>query len=258
RRLINVNEVETGLLTREAPAVVSRPSPSEPLVEIRGITKRFGFRGVLRGVSFAVAPHECVAVLGANGAGKTTLLRILATLVRPTSGTIRINGHSLPDRAQAVRHEIGVVSHQTFLYQDLTAAENLRFYARMYDLAEPERRVNEVLDLVGMSDRKEDRIAGFSRGMQQRVAIARSILHRPSLLLLDEADAGLDRAGRLMLDRIVRAQQKLGSVIMTTHDVQGALTLADRVLLLHAGRLVLDTPPELTSLAEIDARLEFA
>lgn len=253
-----MNDVETGLLTREAPVAISRCSPSEPLVEISGITKRFGFRGVLRGVSFSVAPHECVAVLGANGAGKTTLLRILATLVRPTSGTIRIAGHLLPEQAQAIRRRIGVVSHQTFLYQDLTAEENLRFYARMYDLPDTGSRVNAVLDLVGMSERKDDRVASFSRGMQQRVAIARSLLHRPSLLLLDEADAGLDRAGRLMLDRIVRAQQEIGSVVMTTHDVQSALTLADRVLLLHSGRLVLDTPPELTSLAEIDARLEFA
>lgn len=250
-----MNEVETGLLAREAPLTIVR---SEPLVEIDGITKRFGFRGVLRGVSFAVAPHECVAILGANGAGKTTVLRILATLIRPTSGTIRIDGYLLPDQAQEVRRRIGVVSHQTFLYQDLTAEENLRFYARMYDLPAPEGRVSEVLDLVGMRERGADRVAGFSRGMQQRVAIARSVLHRPSLLLLDEADAGLDRAGRLILERIIRSQQEIGSVIMTTHDVPAALKLADRVLLLHGGRLALDTPPELTSLAEIDARLEFA
>lgn len=249
-----MNEVKAGALAREVPLTILRPTP---LVEISGITKRFGFRGVLRGVSFAVAPHECVVILGANGAGKTTLLRILATLVRPTSGSVRIAGQSLTGDAQAIRRRIGVVSHQTFLYQDLTAEENLRFYARMYDLPEPERRVSEVLDLVGLSDRGQDRISGFSRGMQQRAAIARALLHRPSLLLLDEADAGLDRAGRLILDRIIRAQQEVGSVIMTTHDVPAALSLADRVLLLHAGRLALDTPPELTSLAEIDARLEF-
>lgn len=211
---------------------------------------------MLRAIDMRIEAGERVVLFGSNGAGKTTLLRILATLSRPTKGTLLIDGLAVDREAQAARRRIGVVAHQPYLYDDLTAEENLQFFARMYDVVGQDGRINEVLDLVGLAKRREDRVRTFSRGMQQRLALARAIVHRPPLLLFDEPDTGLDRAGIGVLERILIGQASAGgSVLMTTHDLEFGLRAADRVLLLDGGRLMLDVPAGSIDTDEIADRM---
>ncbi len=223
---------------------------------VSGLSKRFDRRAVLRSLDFELYAGERVVLLGANGAGKTTLLRVLATLSRPSAGTTRINGVAISDAPQVVRRQVGVVAHQPYLYDDLTAVENLRFFARMYDVRDERTRVDEILKLVGLYPRRDDRVRTFSRGMQQRLAIGRAILHRPTLLLLDEPDTGLDREGMRVLERMLAYHVAGGgTVLMTTHDLQFGLQSGDRVLLLEGGRLVLDAPAAELHEDELDERL---
>lgn len=237
-----MNDLRSPDLT-SAPVVSSVPASQTTRVFASRITKRFGNRPVLRAIDMRIEPGERVVLFGSNGAGKTTLLRILATLSRPTKGTLLIDGLTIERDAQAARRRIGVVAHQPYLYDDLTAEENLRFFAKMYDVADQHSRIDEVLDLVGLAARRGDRVRTFSRGMQQRLALARAIVHRPALLLFDEPDTGLDRAGVGVLERILEEQASAGgSVLMTTHDLEFGLRAVDRVLLLDSGRLVLDIP----------------
>ncbi|HNT25524.1 MAG TPA: heme ABC exporter ATP-binding protein CcmA [Anaerolineales bacterium] len=206
------------------------------MIAVRKLVKRFGLKAVLRGLDFEVAPGEFVALLGPNGAGKTTFLRILASLTRPTLGDVRIGGYRLPHQAAAVRRLLGVVSHQPLLYGDLTAEENLVFFARMYDLPEPHRRIAEVLDLVGLASRRRDLVRTFSRGMQQRLAIGRAVLHDPSVMLFDEPHTGLDQDACTMLDTVLRDVAARGrTVVMTSHDLARAGDLATRFDVLSGG-----------------------
>jgi heme exporter protein A len=208
------------------------------MIEASGVIKVFGLRPVLRGVDLNVAPGEFLALFGPNGAGKTTLLRILATLSRPTGGAVTIGGYRLPGEAQSARGATGLVSHQPLLYGDLSAAENLHFYGRMYGLesAEREARVDEVLRAVNLHRRADDRVRTFSRGMAQRLGIARAILHDPPVLLLDEPYTGLDQDSALALDQVLREVALRGrTILMTTHDIERGLALADRVAILARG-----------------------
>lgn len=231
-------------------------TPRIPRVTIARLTKRFERRGVLRSIDLELFEGECVVLLGANGAGKTTLLRILATLSRPTSGSVTIAGHATQKSAQVVRGQVGMVAHQTYLYDDLTASENLQFFARMYSVTDERSRIDEVLFMVGLISRRDDRVRTFSRGMQQRLAIGRAILHRPSLLLLDEPDSGLDREGARVLERILGYHTASGgTVLMTTHDLRFGLAVGHRVLLLESGKLVLDAPASNLVEDELDERL---
>jgi heme exporter protein A len=159
---------------------------------------------VLKGLNFQVAPDEFVVILGPNGAGKTTLLRILASLSRPTRGDVRILGYELPGQASAIRRHLGVVSHQPLVVWRPQRRRNLRFYGRMYNILNLEQRVKEVLKLVGLESRRRDLIRTFSRGMQQRLAIGRAILHDPQIMLLDEPHTGLDQDASAMLDGLLR------------------------------------------------------
>ncbi len=237
-------------------AVNPAGEPREARVSVAGLSKRFDRRAVLRSLDFDLYAGERVVLLGANGAGKTTLLRVLATLSRPAGGTTRINGVSISDSPQVVRRQVGVVAHQPYLYDDLTAAENLRFFARMYDVSDEQPRIEEILKLVGLYPRRGDRVRTFSRGMQQRLAIGRAILHRPSLLLLDEPDTGLDREGMRVLERILEYHVAgSGTVLMTTHDLRFGLRSGDRVLLLENGRLTLDAQAAELREDELDERL---
>lgn len=207
-------------------------------IRTRSLTKSFGIKPVLRGVDLAVAPGEFVALMGPNGAGKTTLLRILATLSRPTLGEASVAGFPLPGGASEVRRRLGVVSHHPLLYGDLTAEENLRFYARMYGLQDPERRIGQVLEQVGLAGRRRDLVRTFSRGMQQRLAIGRAVLHDPQVMLFDEPHTGLDQDASTMLDGVLRDVAARGrSVLMTTHDLAHGLALADRTLILSRGKI---------------------
>src|SRR5574342_1006577 len=174
------------------------------MITVKKLVKRFGLKPVLRGMDFEVQPGEFVALLGPNGAGKTTFLRILASLSRPTLGEVSIAGYHLPTQAAQVRARLGVVSHLPLLYGDLTAEENLRFYGRMYGITNQEARITEVLEMVGLANRRRDLVRTFSRGMQQRLAIGRAILHDPEVVLFDEPHTGLDQDASNMLDGVLR------------------------------------------------------
>jgi heme exporter protein A len=206
------------------------------MIRARRLVKRFGPKAVLRGLDFEMGQGEFVALLGPNGAGKTTFLRILATLLKPSEGTVTVAGCPLPAQALAVRRRLGVVSHQPLLYGDLTAQENLAFYARMYGLRNIDERIEEVLQLVGLAHRRGDLLREYSRGMQQRLAIARAILHGPEIMLLDEPHTGLDQEAAAMLDGVLREVAARGrTVLMTSHDISRSAELAERVDILSRG-----------------------
>ena len=213
------------------------------MIEVRKLVKLFGAKKVLRGLDFHVQEGEFVALLGPNGAGKTTFLRILSSLSRPTVGDVRVAGFKLPAQAAAVRARLGVVSHLPLLYGDLTADENLRFYARMYGVAGQNARVTEVLELVGLAGRRRDLVRTFSRGMQQRLAIGRAILHDPDVMLFDEPHTGLDQDACDMLDTVLRNVAARGrTVVMTSHDLARVEDLASRFDVLSRGVIAASAP----------------
>jgi heme exporter protein A len=213
------------------------------MIEVRSLVKAFGLKPVLRGLDFNVEEGEFVALLGPNGAGKTTFLRILATLSRPKMGKVTVGGHLLPQQAAQVRRRLGVVSHQPLLYGDLSAEENLRFYSRMYSVRNAGERVKDVLELVGLYPRRRDLVRSFSRGMQQRLAIGRAVLHEPQILLFDEPHTGLDQDAAAMLDGVLRTIASGGrTVVMTSHDLLRAARLADRVDILSRGVIAASMP----------------
>jgi heme exporter protein A len=206
------------------------------MITVKKLVKRFGLKTVLRGVDFEVQPGEFVALLGPNGAGKTTFLRILASLSRPSIGVVSVAGYQLPKEAASVRARLGVVSHLPLLYGDLSAEENLRFYARMYGITNYELRITEVLEMVGLEARRKDLVRTFSRGMQQRLAIGRAVLHDPDVMLFDEPYTGLDQDASTMLDEVLKTVAAKGrTVVMTSHDLARAEDLATRFDILSRG-----------------------
>ncbi len=216
--------------------------PAAPLIDVSRLVKRFGLKMVLRNLEFSVAQGEFVALLGPNGAGKTTFLRILSSLSSPTMGRVRVAGHDLPRQASAVRQRLGVVSHLPLLYGDLTAEENLRFYGRMYGVKAMDKRISEVLELVGLTARRRDLVRTFSRGMQQRLAIGRAIIHDPEVLLLDEPHTGLDQDACEMLDTILKQVASRGrTVVMTSHDLTRVEDMASRFDVLARGNICAST-----------------
>lgn len=199
------------------------------MIKVRRLVKRFGLKTVLRGLDFHVEQGEFVALLGPNGAGKTTFLRILASLSRASLGEVSIAGYYLPHQAAAVRRRLGVVSHLPLLYGDLSAEENLYFYGRMYGVPNIHHRVAEVMELVGLTPRRRDLVRTFSRGMQQRLAIGRAVLHDPDVMLFDEPHTGLDQDACAMLDEVLREVAARGrTVVMTSHDLVRVSDLASR------------------------------
>jgi len=215
------------------------------MIEVKKLVKRFGLKTILRGMDFSVQAGEFVALLGPNGAGKTTFLRILASLSRPSLGSVKVAGYSLPGESAQVRAKLGVVSHLPLLYPDLTAEENLQFYARMYGITNPQARISEVLEMVGLESRRKDLVRTFSRGMQQRLAIGRAILHDPEVVLFDEPYTGLDQDASEMLDEVLRSVAAKGrTVVMTSHDLARAESLASRFDVLSRGVIVASTNRE--------------
>jgi heme exporter protein A len=209
------------------------------MIQVRKLVKRFGLKTVLRGLDFHVEQGEFVALLGPNGAGKSTFLRILASLSRPTLGDVRVSGYQLPAQASAVRSRLGVVTHLPLLYGDLTAEENLRFYGKMYGIENQVKRVSEVLELVGLTQRRKDLVRTFSRGMQQRLAIGRAVLHDPEVILFDEPHTGLDQDACMMLDSVLKSVAASGrTVVMTSHDLVRVADLASRFDVISLGRIV--------------------
>jgi len=201
------------------------------------VTRTFGRRRALNRVSLAVEAGTITALLGHNGAGKSTLLSIAATLLRPTSGEVRYGDHVASD-GTALRARIGMLGHDLYLYPELSAAENLRFFARIYALPDVERRVARGVELAGLADRADDVVAGYSRGMRQRLALERALLHDPRLLLLDEPFTGLDEAARDALRERLRTARAAGTiVVLTTHDIAAIADLTDRSVTLVDGRL---------------------
>jgi heme exporter protein A len=203
------------------------------VLELDGLARHYGERAALSDVSLTLKDGQTLVVFGANGAGKTTLLRVLATLLRPHEGRVRVLGSELPDEAWAVRGRIGLLGHEPLLYRELTARENLRFHARLHGLGR--ERVEDVLAAVRMSDRADEAVRLLSRGMVQRVAIARAVLHDPELLLLDEPRANLDPAAAELVEPLIGAASGRTRVI-SSHDPGGGLAEADLVLGLKAGR----------------------
>ena len=200
-------------------------------IELADVGRAYGERVALTGVSLVVEEGETLAVFGANGAGKTTLLRILATLLRPHRGVARVLGHELPREGWAVRGQVGFLGHEPLLYRDLTARENLRFHARLHDVAFA--RVEELLEAVGMRGRADDPVQTYSRGMVQRTAVCRAVLHSPALLLLDEPLAGLDPGAVALVAPLIGS----GTRVLISHDVEHGLAEADLVLGLRGGRV---------------------
>jgi heme exporter protein A len=200
---------------------------SSILVAGTGVSRRFGSKVALDGVDIAVRQGDRLALFGANGAGKTTLLRILAGSLKPTSGTLSVD----PSR-------IGLVTHRTLLYDDLSALENLVFFAKLHGVGEPEERALRQLDAVGLGDRADEPVRGFSRGMQQRVAFARALIQDPSLLLLDEPATGLDARSSARLRAFLLESVGSATWIIASHDVDEGLALSRRWMLLDEGRVV--------------------
>jgi heme exporter protein A len=204
-------------------------------IELDGLERRYGERVALAGVSARVEAGQTLAVLGGNGAGKTTLLRVLAGLLRPHGGSARVLGAELPEERWQLPGKVGYVGHEPLLYRDLSGRENLRYHARLHGV--PEARVAELLGQVGMERRADDPVRELSRGMVQRIAVARAVLHDPPLLLLDEPRANLDPAAAELLEPLIgRASDR--TRVLVSHDVQGALAEADSVLRLKRGRPV--------------------
>ncbi len=212
------------------------------LLTATGIERAFGSAQVLRGVDLTVAPGSLQLVLGPNGAGKTTLLRILAGLTRPSAGSVLVEGKSLRDAPQN-RRAIGLLSHQSLLYDDLTPLENLEFTARLYRLPAPSAAARDALGAVGLADRMNQPVRRLSRGMVQRVAIARALIHQPTILLLDEPFTGLDpRAAEQLIEVLSTRLAAHCGVVLVTHTPGDAWSLAARVSVLVRGRWVIDEP----------------
>jgi heme exporter protein A len=217
----------------------------EPAVACAGLGRAYGERVVLRDVDFEVPAGTTLAVFGPNGAGKTTLLRILATLLRPHAGSARVLGRELPREGWAVRGRLGLLAHDPLLYRDLTARENLRYHARLHGVAL--ERVETLLQAVGMRLRADEPVRMLSRGMTQRIAICRAVLHEPELLLLDEPYANLDPAAAELVAPLLSG----GTRVLISHDVEAGLAEADRVLGLRGERVAIDAPAAGVTAADI-------
>ena len=209
-----------------------------PAVVVDGLRKTFGRREVLRGLSFSVPRGGFLSIFGPNGAGKTTTLRVLATLLTASDGTVRVAGHDVREDPTPVRRAIGLISHNAMLYPDLTAQENLRFYADMYGVAGREDRITELLERLELSHRRHDVTRTYSKGMRQRLAIARAILHRPSVLLLDEPHSGLDPRAVDILDGLLGEIRDEHTFVMVTHNIAKGLEWATKAIIIDGGRIV--------------------
>jgi heme exporter protein A len=219
-------------------------------IELEGLTRRYGERVALQDVTLTVPAGTTLVVFGPNGAGKSTLLRVLATLLRPHSGVVRVLGRALPDDGWAVRGRIGLLTHEPLLYRDLSGRENLRFHARLHGVAFD--RVEELLERVGLRLRADDRVHTYSRGMVQRLAVCRAVLHDPDVLLLDEPRANLDPAAADLVEPLIGAASGRTRVV-TSHDPVGGLAEADIALGLRGGRTAFVAPVDHVRNAEIGA-----
>jgi heme exporter protein A len=207
-------------------------------IEVQELNKSFGKRKVLNNISFRLEKGGFLSIFGPNGAGKTTLLKILSALVDPTSGRVLISGQSPSDDSIGARRKIGLISHNPLLYRDLTALENLSFYGSIYGIPDPKERIDLLLERVELSHRRYDLVRTFSRGMLQRLAIARALLHQPSILLLDEPHSGLDPHAVDILDGLLEQIRPDHTFIMVTHSLEKGLALCSSAMILDSGRII--------------------
>jgi len=232
-----------------------------PIIDIQGLVKTYGYLPVLRKLDLSLPRGQFLALLGPNGSGKSTLLRLIPGLAKPTSGMIEVGGWRIPQEAAAVRHQIGLVSHKSLLYDNLTARENLAFFGQLYGLKGPalDERIAYMLERVGLKKRADSLARTFSRGMSQRLSIARALLPNPHVLLFDEPYTGLDQDASAVLDELLREAHREGhSIIMTTHDLPRAALLAERAVILSRGQIAYDaptTPDQPQALAEAFQRV---
>jgi|Deesub1362A_J573_1020465.scaffolds.fasta_scaffold00346_40 ABC-type multidrug transport system ATPase subunit len=206
------------------------------VVNLKDVTKVFGRFKALKGISLSVKDGEKLAILGPNGAGKTTLIKIISGQSKPTTGEVSVYGFTPWKYSEEVRKKIGVVSHNLLLYEDLTAYENLQFFSKLYEV--DESRIGEVLKEFGLYSRRHDLVKNYSRGMKQRLSIARAVLHDPQLLILDEPSTGLDYQGRLKLMEMLESYGERRTVILTTHNIEEAERLCRKVAIINEGRLL--------------------
>ncbi len=220
---------------------MTHPRAQTALLEATALVRAFGTRRAVDGVSFALGAGEGLALFGPNGAGKTTLLRLLAGLLKPASGSARIAEHALP--ADDARARVGLISHRTMLYDALTARENVRFAARLHGLTDVEHATQHALDAVRVADRADVPVRALSRGLQQRVAIARSIVHAPDVLLADEPYTGLDEQGSNALTGLLLERRAAGAaLVVVTHQLHEGLNVASQAAVMRAGRFVRHEP----------------
>ncbi|MDI6717410.1 MAG: ABC transporter ATP-binding protein [Actinomycetota bacterium] len=229
-----MNQV-TGFLEREN---TKGYSGERPEIEVRNLSKLFGKRKVLDKISFNLEKGGFLSLFGPNGAGKTTLIKIIATLVAPTEGEVFLGGMDPKKDSAAIRARIGFISHSPLLYLDLSAEENLKFYGTMYGVKELSSRIDELLDQVELSHRRYDLVRTFSKGMTQRLAIARALLHRPSVLFLDEPHTGLDPHAVDILEGLLDSIREDHTFIMITHNIERGLALCSKAMILDNGQVV--------------------
>ncbi len=209
-----------------------------PEVEVKNLSKVFGKRKVLDNISFELEKGGFLSLFGPNGAGKTTLIKIIATLVAPTKGEVRLAGIDPQKNSAAIRAKIGLISHSPLLYLDLSAEENLRFYGAMYGVENCDERIDELLDQVELGHRRYDLVRTYSKGMTQRLAIARALLHKPSVLFLDEPHTGLDPHAVDILESLIDSIRKDHTFIMITHNIDRGVSLCSKAMILYNGQIV--------------------
>lgn len=215
------------------------------MIEIENVVKEFGRKGVINGIDLRIEKGDYLVILGPNGAGKTTLLKLISTLLRPSDGTIKIDGYDVKEDGLEVRKRIGVLGHVSYLYDELSALENLRFYAKMYGVTLGLEEIKAILSRVKLAHRMNDLVGTYSRGMKQRLAIARAIIHKPKILLLDEPYTGLDLNGRKILTDMLREFQKQGiTTVMVTHDIERGYEMGNRLAVIIDGKIAADLRKE--------------
>ncbi|MEE9116162.1 MAG: heme ABC exporter ATP-binding protein CcmA [Thermoplasmata archaeon] len=225
------------------------------MIEIDNVVKEFGRKGVINGIDLRIEKGDYLVILGPNGAGKTTLIKLISTLLRPSSGTIKIDGYDVKEDGVEARRRIGVLGHVSYLYDELSALENLRFYAKMYGVNLGHDEIREILSKVKLAHRMNDLVGTYSRGMKQRLAIVRAIIHKPKILLLDEPYTGLDLNGRKILTEMLREFQKQGiTTVMVTHDIERGYELGNRLAVIIDGEIAADLRKEDMSIEDFKNR----
>ncbi|MFQ5873978.1 MAG: ABC transporter ATP-binding protein [Dehalococcoidia bacterium] len=227
-------------------------SKERPVIEAQNLSRSYGRVKAISGVDLAIAPGEKVVLIGPNGSGKTTLIKLFSTLIKPTSGTLRLFGKDALSDGASLRRNIGVLLHEPLLYNRLTAGENLHFYAKMFQVSEANRRITELTDSLGIGPLLDKRVATLSHGQRKRVSLLRTLLHDPPLLLLDEPDSGLDPEAMEGLLQVVHRNGR--TVVMSTHNFEHGFSMAQRIIVLKKGAPVMDFHKDSLDRSELEKR----